>query len=140
MKNLLLATDGSETSNIARNMAVEYLQAWPESKIVVLYVTNRDVYAYDLVPDAVDKVESHRTQQIQQDTTEFFASFAERMQFTHRMGHEAATICTVAKEENADLIILGSHGHGVIDSLLLGSVAHAVLNRAHVPVLVVRHK
>ena len=139
MKNILFATDGSEASKGARNMATEYLRAWPESNLIVLYVTNHDAYAYDLVPEAVDKVESHMTEEIEKDTAAFFSSFGSRVQFAHRTGHAASTICAVSKEEEADLIILGSHGHGAIDSLLLGSVAHGVLNRVHVPVLVVRH-
>lgn len=119
-------------------MAAEYLQAWPEAKLTVLYVINRDAYAYDLVPDAVDKVEAHKTEEIRQDVSEFFAEFGSRVQFVQRVGHVVTTICNEAKNEHNDLVILGSHGHGAIDRLLLGSVARGVLNRIHIPVLVVR--
>ena len=139
MKTILFATDGSKASKGAQNTAAEYLQVWPNSKLIVLYVTDRDAYAYDLIPEAVDKVETHLTEEIKQDTATFFAPFASRVQFIHRIGHAASTICAVSKEVDADLIILGSHGHGAIDSLLLGSVAHSVLNRVHIPVLVDRH-
>lgn len=139
MKKMLFATDGSKASEAAQKMVVEYLRVWPESKLIVLYVTNRDAYAYDLVPDAVDKVESHITNEIQRNSLEFYKLYVSRVQFVHRIGHAASMICEVAKEEDVDLVILGSHGRGAIDSMLLGSVAHGVLNRVHVPVLVVRH-
>ena len=41
------------------------------------------------------------------------------------------------KENHADLVILGSHGHGVVASLLLGSVAEGMVRKAEVPTLVV---
>ncbi len=41
------------------------------------------------------------------------------------------------KESAADFVIVGSHGHGVIASLLLGSVAEGMVRKATVPTLVV---
>ena len=41
------------------------------------------------------------------------------------------------KESGADLVVLGSHGHGVIASLLLGSVAEGMVRKATVPTLIV---
>ncbi len=41
------------------------------------------------------------------------------------------------KESSADLVVLGAHGHGVIASLLLGSVAEGMVRKAAVPTLVV---
>ncbi|MEP6860339.1 MAG: universal stress protein [Deltaproteobacteria bacterium] len=46
-------------------------------------------------------------------------------------------ICTIAKERDVDLIVIGSHGFGVIDRLL-GTVAAKVVNHADRNVLVVR--
>jgi nucleotide-binding universal stress UspA family protein len=37
----------------------------------------------------------------------------------------------------ADLVVLGSHGHGVVASLLLGSVAEGMVRKSIVPTLVV---
>ena len=41
------------------------------------------------------------------------------------------------KESSADLVVLGAHGHGVIASLLLGSVAEGMVRKATVPTLIV---
>lgn len=46
-------------------------------------------------------------------------------------------ICRAAKEEDADLIVIGSHGYGGIDRLL-GTTAGKVVNHADRNVLVVR--
>ncbi len=42
-----------------------------------------------------------------------------------------------AKESSADLVVLGTHGHGVIASLLLGSVAEGMVRKSAVPTLIV---
>ncbi len=41
------------------------------------------------------------------------------------------------KEVNADFVVLGSHGHGAIAALLLGSVAEGMVRKATVPTLIV---
>ena len=46
-------------------------------------------------------------------------------------------ILRYAKDENADLIVLGAHGHGFIGSMLVGSVAQGVVRRAELPTLII---
>ena len=41
------------------------------------------------------------------------------------------------KESRADLLVLGTHGHGVIASLLLGSVTEGMVRKSTVPTLIV---
>jgi nucleotide-binding universal stress UspA family protein len=49
-------------------------------------------------------------------------------------------ILTVAAEKAADLIVMGTHGRGGFEHLLMGSVAEKVLNRATCPVVTVCHE
>jgi nucleotide-binding universal stress UspA family protein len=41
------------------------------------------------------------------------------------------------EQAGADLVVLGSHGHGVVASLLLGSVAEGMVRKAIIPTLIV---
>jgi len=47
-------------------------------------------------------------------------------------------IIEYAKAENCDMIVLGTHGHGPVQHMLMGSVAEKVVRKAKHPVLVVR--
>ena len=47
-------------------------------------------------------------------------------------------IVRFAKENETDLIVMGTHGRGAIAHMLLGSVAEKVIRKAPCPVLVVR--
>lgn len=57
--------------------------------------------------------------------------------YEHRLitGDPSAAIAKLAEEENADMIVLGTHGRTGLLRLLMGSVAEAVVRRAPCPVL-----
>ena len=58
--------------------------------------------------------------------------------FVHKVGDPADEIATFAEAGGFELLAMGSHGHGALGSLVLGSVATRVLARSAVPVLLVR--
>ncbi len=54
-----------------------------------------------------------------------------------RGGYPAREVLDVADREHSDLIVLGTHGRGGFEHLLLGSVAEKVMRKAPCPVMVV---
>lgn len=68
----------------------------------------------------------------------FFKKQGIEAEFMTKVGHAADTIAAVAEKGNYDLLMMGSHGHGVLGSLVMGSVATKVLAHCKVPVLIVR--
>lgn len=57
-----------------------------------------------------------------------------------RVGRPADEIVRLARDVDADLVLVGTHGRRGVERLLLGSVAERTLRIAHCPVLVVRPK
>ena len=53
-------------------------------------------------------------------------------------GSPSTEIVRAAESQGCDLIVMGTHGRGGIDRLLLGSVAEKVVRAAHIPVMTVR--
>jgi len=49
----------------------------------------------------------------------------------------AHAICEFAKERQADIIVIATHGRGAVGTFVLGSVVQGVLREAHCPVLAV---
>ncbi len=55
-----------------------------------------------------------------------------------KVGHPVKQIVEMAKDGGYDLVVLGTHGHGMLDDLLLGSVARGVVKKCPMPVLTIR--
>jgi nucleotide-binding universal stress UspA family protein len=53
-------------------------------------------------------------------------------------GHPVDRIVATADKIGADLIVMGSHGQGVLEQVMIGSTSRRVLRRCKKPVLVVR--
>ena len=58
--------------------------------------------------------------------------------YVHKVGHAGETIAALADKGRYDLLVMGSHGHGTLTNLVMGSVATKVLAKCKVPVLLVR--
>lgn len=61
-----------------------------------------------------------------------------KAEYAHHVGRPAEEICSFAQKGGFDLLMMGSHGHGALSNLVLGSVATQVLARCSVPVLLIR--
>lgn len=55
-----------------------------------------------------------------------------------KIGHAGEIISKAAESGKFDLLVMGSHGHGTLGNLVMGSVATQVLAHCKVPVLLVR--
>ncbi len=56
---------------------------------------------------------------------------------TMKGGHPAREILALADRAQADMLVIGTHGRGGVEHLLLGSVAEKIMRKASCPVLVV---
>ena len=55
-----------------------------------------------------------------------------------KIGHAAENIAGLAEKGKFDLVMMGSHGHGTLGNLVMGSVATKVMAHCGTPVLLVR--
>ena len=144
-KSILLATDGSAASAPAAQLAVDLARVHG-SRLTALYVVDPYPYlgigdtnplglqaylsaAYDHAAEAHAKVAALCTS----------GGKAVDLQLRRAEDlHAADAIVAAAKEEGADLVVVGSHGRSGLGRLMLGSVAAKVVAQAPVPVLVAR--
>jgi nucleotide-binding universal stress UspA family protein len=60
------------------------------------------------------------------------------VRFTQDVVRDAPARALVARSRDAQLVVVGSRGHGNLAGLVLGSVSHALIQHSHCPVAVVR--
>ena len=85
-------------------------------------------------------LEGYISKQIQAFETQGFKLNQKRVAAAVDFGKPAKAIVELAREVDADLIIVGTHGRKGISRLVLGSVAEETVKRAPCPVLVMRPK
>ena len=68
----------------------------------------------------------------------FFSKQKIGAEFVAKVGSAADTIAALATKGKFDLLMMGSHGHGLLANLVLGSVTTKVMARCETPVLIVR--
>ena len=68
----------------------------------------------------------------------FFGKQKLKADFIAKVGPAADTIAAVAAKGKFDLLMMGSHGHGLLGNLVLGSVTTKVMAQCGVPLLIVR--
>lgn len=68
----------------------------------------------------------------------FFAKQGLSAEFVSRVGAAGDAVTQLARKGKYDLVMMGSHGHGAVAGLVLGSVTNRVLATSDVPVLIVR--
>jgi nucleotide-binding universal stress UspA family protein len=88
--------------------------------------------------EVVDSYYTEETQKVMAPITEFLAHHNLAAKSEWKVGHVGETIASFADEGKFDLLVMGSHGHGSIGNLVMGSVATQVLSSCKVPVLLVR--
>ncbi len=63
-----------------------------------------------------------------------------RVHIRVELGIPHEDILRVAEEELVDLIVMGTHGHGFVQGVTVGSVTHKVVQHSRVPTLVLKQK
>lgn len=61
-----------------------------------------------------------------------------RISARHVVGHAPTEIALAANEGRFNLLVMGSHGHGSVGSLLLGSVVSGAIAKCDTPLLLIR--
>jgi universal stress protein A len=134
-RHILLTTDFTDTGKKCVQKASAMAQQYGAKLTIVHVVEPLPAYAMSYM-GSVNLEEEMLTQaqlSLEQQVKEFSLTDVEQRV---ELGSIKACILKIAKDENADLIIVGSHGrHGL--ERLIGSTASAVLQGAECDVLVV---
>ena len=149
IRKILVPTDGSAGALAAASFAGALAGPLGAEVTVVMVLADDLVMPGAWGPDMAaglpgtieeirGKIESGARQKEIPDTVEALGDVGEGADTLVIWGHHANEICRIAQEQGTDLIVIGSHGRSAIGGMLLGSVSHAVANRAPCPVTVVR--
>ena len=163
IKKILYATDLSETAVHAFSYAVSLANMYGAS-ITILHVL-AEFPGEDFILNMIDtdtwkkikmrhyseardeligkKIDRTAMKEVLQAFSDEINADAEDQDFVTeeilvKSGVPAEIIVETAKEQHSDLIVMGTHGQGVIADVLIGSTAKWVVKQSPIPVLVIR--
>jgi universal stress protein A len=146
LKNVLVATDFSEASDAALRYGREFASRFGAT-LHVLHVTENvaipsigaDGFAA-MAPELQDEVEEAARVRLAAALTDSDRSGPVTRPVVMTAGSPALVIVDYAKRNEIDVIVMGTHGRGALEHLLMGSVAERVVRLAPCPVLTVRDR
>lgn len=137
---ILLAVDGSEYSRRMLDYITTHSKSFGESTFTAAYtVPQISLRATALVGvDGARDYYAEEANAVLDPIRQLLTDRGVQADCVYRIGQPASEIASMAEGENFDLVVMGSHGHNALKSLVLGSVATQVLAACKVPVLIVR--
>lgn len=142
LKKILVPTDFSESARHALTYAISFAREY-SAEVTLLHVVE-DVavsYASDLFPvpmaEVFHEISAYARKELAALAGEVRARAVEVREVVVQ-GKPSVEILRVAREETFDMIILGTHGKGVLDQALFGSTTERVVRKAPCPVLTCR--
>jgi nucleotide-binding universal stress UspA family protein len=138
MKRIIIVTDGSSHAQESVAFGLE-LAAEQEAEVTFVHVLPPD----ELVAGRIGPAIQHREPMAESEVALNEAGeAAEEAGVSYKLERISGTpmeaVIALADEQDADLIVTGSHGRGAIGSALLGGVSTELVKRAKRPVLVVK--
>lgn len=142
MNRIVIATDGSASARKAVELGLELAAEQRAEAIAVHVVPGFDVRPGLGVGLAGSVAVPHRPTPVDRLPLEKAKALADAsgVELTTELltGEPVDEIVAFADSVEADLIVVGSHGRGVLGTALLGSVSRGILHESHRPVLVAR--
>ena len=91
-----------------------------------------------LSKDMVDEYYAEESAKVLEPVSKFLAQSGITVNARAEVGPAGEVIAKIAEEGKFDLIIMGTHGHGSLGKLVMGSVSTQVLANCSVPVMLIR--
>ena len=138
---ILLAVDGSTyTQKMLAYLTShqEMLGAGQEYTVITVQPLLPARARAALGKEVVDEYYDEESTKILQPVQEFLKTHGVQAQTISKVGPIADTIIHAAQDGKFDLIAMGTHGHGALGRLVMGSVSSQVLAGCDVPVLLIR--
>lgn len=141
IKKIVCAVDLTEYTPDVAEYAVMVAKAMNAGIVVVHVAPSLTQYsAFEIQPKALEsfvgEISEEASENMQKVMEKYFADVP--AESTVVVGYPAKEILKVAETENADLIVMGTHGRRGVDLIVFGSVADKVVKNADIPVLTIR--
>ncbi|MBA4250305.1 MAG: universal stress protein [Chlorobiaceae bacterium] len=142
IKKIIVPVDFSDFSKSALKYSVQFAKNF-SSELIITYVIEPIIYPPDfsmgqIALPSVNLQMDERAKEELEKLVKIEIGEEVPVRIVIRTGKPFVEIIELAREEEADLIIISSHGHSGVEYILFGSTADKVVRKAPCPVLTLR--
>jgi nucleotide-binding universal stress UspA family protein len=135
---ILIPVDFSETSLLAIKHGA-YLAKQTKSDVFLLHVVNAHYVSQNMFIPTVNLdqsvIEQKASEKLLMLSEEIKKDYGMAAQIIIKTGSPSSEVSKVAKEINASIVVMGTHGYSPLEELVIGSVALKVITKANCPVM-----
>jgi nucleotide-binding universal stress UspA family protein len=129
-KTILVPTDGSKFAAKAEEIAISMSKKFDAKMVAIYIIDEKLLYPFDVLEEEGKSILKKVREKGEKESVDVDQVLI--------VGDPAHDMAKIVEKLSADIVVIGTHGKGGLEKLLLGSVAENTLKSVKVPVLLVK--
>ena len=140
IKKILVAIDFSDLTEKLLQTAKAFQEKYSDSEVILFHSIEKlpTDYNYWIFIETIDEAIREIKKKVKEKIDSIASTYLKNYKIVIGEGNPTSEIRETARRRRASLVIIGNHGKGGVEEIILGSTAEKVARKCNVPTLIVK--